>query len=170
MRDDLIDQGETTFRELADSAPVMIWRSGPDKLCDWFNKPWLDFTGRSMDKELGNGWAERVHPEDFDRCIAIYTAAFDAREKFSMTYRLLRNDGEWRWLLDNGAPYNRNGQFAGYFGTCIDVTEQRDEHDRLLEAIEEREAHVSEVYHRVKNNLQQIEGLIAIEQVTLANP
>lgn len=148
----------------------MIWRSGPDKLCDWFNKPWLDFTGRPMESELGNGWADRVHPADFDRCIAIYTTAFDAREKFSMTYRLLRHDGAWRWLLDNGAPYNRNGQFAGYFGTCVDVTDQREEHERLLETIEEREALLREVYHRVKNNLQQIEGLIAIEQVTLADP
>lgn len=117
--------GERFFKELADYAPVMIWRSGPDKLCDWFNKPWLDFVGRSMEQELGNGWAEGVHKEDFDRCLQIYMSAFDARERFSMIYRLRRHDGAYRQILDNGAPFYRGGQFAGYFGSCIDVTEQQ---------------------------------------------
>lgn len=161
---------ESTFRELADNAPVMIWRSGVDKLCDWFNKPWLDFTGRTMGQELGNGWAEGVHPDDFDRCLNVYTSAFDARENFSMTYRLRRHDGAWRWILDKGTPFNRDGKFAGYFGSCIDVTEQREEHDQLVFALEQRDALVSEVYHRVKNNLQQIEGLIAVESMTLTDP
>jgi len=158
---------ESTFRELADNAPVLIWRSDTAKLCDWFNKPWLDFTGRMMDQEIGYGWADGVHPDDFERCVAIYTSSFDARQKFSMTYRLRRHDGAWRWLLDNGAPYNRDGAFAGYFGTCVDVTEQREEHDSLIASLAERDALLSEVYHRVKNNLQQIEGLIAIESAAL---
>jgi PAS domain S-box-containing protein len=118
------DEGERFFRELADFAPVMIWRAGTDKLCDWFNKPWLNFVGRSMEQELGNGWAEGVHKEDFARCLQTYTTSFDARQSFSMIYRLRRNDGEFRYILDNGAPFHRNGTFAGYFGSCIDVTEQ----------------------------------------------
>src|SRR4051794_38114870 len=97
--------GEHQFRLLADNAPVMIWRSDTTKACDFFNKPWLEFSGRPMEQELGFGWAEAVHPEDYERCVEIYVTAFDAREKFTMPYRLRRRDGEYRWLLDNGSPY-----------------------------------------------------------------
>ena len=116
-------QGERFFKELADNAPVMIWRAGRDKLCDWFNKPWLDFAGRAMEQEVGNGWAENVHPDDFERCLKIYVTSFDARERFSMIYRLRRSDGVYRQILDNGAPFYRGGIFAGYFGSCTDVTD-----------------------------------------------
>jgi PAS domain-containing protein len=109
------DLGERFFKELADNAPVMIWRSGPDKQCDWFNKPWLDFVGRTMDGELGNGWAENVHPEDFERCLDIYVNSFDARKPFSMIYRLRRAGGMYRQILDNGAPFCRGGEFARYW-------------------------------------------------------
>ena len=161
---------EVMFQELADHAPVMVWRAGADKLCNWFNHLWLDFTGRTIEQEQGYGWAEGVHPEDLDACVATYTTAFDAREKFSMTYRLRRHDGAYRWLLDNGAPYFKAGAFAGYFGTCVDVTEQREAHDTIVAALAERDVLLREVYHRVKNNLQQIDGLIAIERETLTDP
>jgi PAS domain S-box-containing protein len=126
--------GDRFFKELADYAPVMIWRSGTDKLCDWFNKPWLDFVGRTMEQELGNGWAEGFHKDDFDRCLSIYATSFDARERFSMIYRLRRHDGTYRQILDNGAPFFRGGEFAGYFGSCIDVTEQQATEAQLREA------------------------------------
>jgi len=161
---------EVMFQELADHAPVMVWRAGTDKLCNWFNHLWLDFTGRTMEQEQGYGWAEGVHPDDLDACVATYTTAFGAREKFSMTYRLRRHDGAYRWLLDNGAPYFKGGMFAGYFGTCVDVTEQREAHDLVVAALAERDVLLREVYHRVKNNLQQIDGLIAIERETLSDP
>jgi two-component system, sensor histidine kinase PdtaS len=118
------DQGELFFKELADNAPVMIWRSGTDALCDWFNKPWLDFVGRTMEQEVGDGWAEGVHRDDFERCLKIYLGAFEAQKPFSMVYRLRRHDGAYREILDNGAPFQRGGEFAGYFGSCIDVTER----------------------------------------------
>src|SRR3712207_1756569 len=121
FRSHLIGDIAHQFRELADNAPVMIWRAGPDKLCDFFNKPWLDFTGRTLEQEIGNGWTEGVHPDDLDRCLSTYVEAFDARREFSMDYRLRRHDGEYRWVLDNGRPFYRAGnEFAGYFGSCID--------------------------------------------------
>ena len=125
-------QSEERFRLMADHAPVMIWMSGTDKLCTWFNKPWLAFVGRSMGQELGNGWSENTHPGDFDRCLETYTTAFDARQPFTMEYRLQRHDGEYRWVLDNGIPvHNVSGEFSGYIGSCIDITERKRAEDRL---------------------------------------
>ena len=138
-------ESEARFRLVADSAPVMIWMSGTDKLCTYFNKPWLDFTARSIDQELGNGWAEGVDPEDLQRCLDTYTQAFDRREAFRMDYRLRRHDGEFRWVLDIGVPrFNSDGSFAGYIGSCIDVTEQR-RSDEQLRQVQEDLARVTRI-------------------------
>src|SRR6266480_857735 len=131
-------ESESRFRIVADAAPVLIWMSGVDKLYTFFNKPWLEFTGRSMEQELGNGWAQGVHPEDLQRCLKMYTEAFDARESFVMQYRLRRNDGEYRWVSDQGvARYDEHGKFAGYIGTAVDVTELINK-DAALRESEER--------------------------------
>lgn len=128
-------ESEQRFRTMADNAPVLMWLSGTDKLCFFFNKTWLDFTGRTMEEEVGNGWAENVHPEDKSRCLDIYVTNFDARREFEMEYRLRRADGEYRWLLDRGAPrWTADGEFAGYIGSCVDITEMRraGDHQTLL--------------------------------------
>jgi PAS domain S-box-containing protein len=121
-----LHESEDRFRNMANTAPVMIWMSGPDKLCTFFNKGWLDFRGRVLEQELGNGWIEGVHPDDRDRCVKIYQSAFDARQEFTMEYRLRRSDGEYRWITDKGVPrFENNDTFLGYIGTCTDITENR---------------------------------------------
>jgi two-component system CheB/CheR fusion protein len=118
-------ESEERFRNVADHAPVLIWMSGPDKLCTHFNQAWLTFTGRTLEQEMGNGWAESVHPDDLERCLAVYCSSFDARQKFSMEYRLRRHDGEFRCMLDIGVPrFAADGGFLGYIGSCVDITER----------------------------------------------
>lgn len=111
------------YRILVEQAPILIWRAGLDMLCDYFNERWLDFTGRTLEEEAGNGWTEGVHPDDYDRCLAVYTEHFARREVFEMEYRLRRHDGAYRWLFDRGVPFHdESGEFAGYIGSCVDVT------------------------------------------------
>ncbi len=138
IRETELRESEARFRIMADAAPVLIWVAGVDKLCTFFNKPWLDFTGRSAEQELGNGWAEGVHRDDLQKCLAVYTQAFDGRQPFVMQYRLRRNDGEYRWISDQGVPrHDAQGKFAGYIGSCVDVTELMTK-DEALRQSEER--------------------------------
>jgi PAS domain S-box-containing protein len=119
-------ESETRFSLLANTAPVLIWVAGPDRLCNFFNQPWLDFTGRPLEQELGNGWTGGIHPEDLAGCLKIYNESFDARLPFTMDYRLRRRDGQYRWITDHGVPrYDARRNFLGYIGSCVDVTERR---------------------------------------------
>jgi PAS domain S-box-containing protein len=162
-----LKESELRFRLLADTAPALIWMSGIDKLCIYFNKPWLDFTGRSIDAELGNGWTEGVHSEDLQRCFETYTHAFDSRNEFRMEYRLRRNDGEYRWVLDIGVPrFNQDHSFAGYIGTCIDITERKlaevalaNVSHRLIEAQEQERTRIGRELH---DDIVQRLSLLAI--------
>ncbi|PZV18082.1 MAG: hypothetical protein DCF22_02205 [Leptolyngbya sp.] len=130
-------ESEARFRHLADTAPVLIWMAGTDKLCDYFNQTWLDFTGRMMEQEMGNGWAEGVHPDDFQRCLNTYVTAFDARQPFKMEYRLRRFDGLYRWLTDRGVPrFTPEGEFLGYIGSCIDIDDRKAAEAELRESEE----------------------------------
>jgi len=132
---DNLRESEERFRLIANAAPVLIWMSGTDKLCTYFNKPWLDFTGRSIDAELGNGWAKGVHPEDLQGCLETYEQSFDRREQFRMEYRLRRYDGEYRWVLDLGVPrFDQDGSFVGYIGILVDVTDRKETEQALQQA------------------------------------
>ena len=135
-------ESEHNYRTLADSTSALIWTADVNALCNYFNRGWLDFTGRSLEQECGMGWTEGVHPDDLERCTAIYLGAFERRERFSMDYRLRRHDGEYRWIHDDGCPrYDRAGQFVGYIGYCLDITVRKqaeDEIRRLNAELEER--------------------------------
>jgi PAS domain S-box-containing protein len=119
-------ESEERFRTMADGAPIMMWMAGVDKLCTDFNRSWLTYTGRSIEEEVGNGWASGVHPDDLQRCLKIYTEAFDARVPFSMEYRLRRYDGQYHWISDDGSPrFLSDGTFAGYIGCCFDIHDRK---------------------------------------------
>ncbi|MCI0606603.1 PAS domain S-box protein [bacterium] len=138
-------ESETRFRTMADTSPVLLWMSGKDALCTFFNQRWLDFTGRTLEEEFGNGWAEGVHPEDFQHAMNHYMSSFVQRREFRMEYRLRRADGQYRWVLDNGIPrYEIDGSFAGFIGSCIDITELREAHQKLQELNEVLEVKVRE--------------------------
>ena len=128
-----IKESEERFRNIADSAPVIMWVSSPHGLRTFFNKRWLEFTGRTMEQELGEGWTERIHPEDRERCLATYELSFGIRTNFQMEYRLLRSDGEYRYFLDHGvARVSDDGAFAGYIGSCVDITDLKSNYERHL--------------------------------------
>jgi PAS domain S-box-containing protein len=155
LTEEAIRESEQRFRLVANSSPVMIWMSGTDKMCNFFNEGWLSFTGRSMEQELGDGWASGVHPDDLDRCLSSYSEAFEARLNFEMEYRLRRFDGEYRWILDYGVPrFGADGTFCGYIGSCVDITDRKvsersvlELSGRLIHAQEEERARIARELH-----------------------
>ncbi len=124
----------TCFRETANAAPVMFWVSGPDHQVTWFNRRWLDFTGRPLEQEIGDGWMDRLHPEDRQSCQTRREDYFAAQQPFHQEYRLRRQDGHYRWILESALPhFDARGRFLGYMGSCIDITEHKS-HEALLES------------------------------------
>ena len=166
--EEAIRESEARFRLLANTAPVMIWTAGTDRKCSYVNKTWLDFTGRPLETELGDGWAGGLHPDDSTRSFQIYAEAFDRKESFEMQYRLRRRDGEYRWVLDKGVPrFDSDGTFAGYIGSCIDVTERKLAEEslatigrRLIEAHEEERTWIGRELH---DDINQRLALLAVE-------
>ena len=174
----LLRETENRFRVAADAAPVLIWMAGTDKLCTWFNQVWLDFTRRTMEQELGNGWAGSVHPDDFQACLDTYVKAFDARQPFEMDYRLRRFDGEYRWILDSGRPrYDGSDNFLGYIGSCIDVTERKRIADELeitrsaaVAANPPRASLLANMSHEIRTPMNAILGLTHLLQREITEP
>jgi PAS domain S-box-containing protein len=140
---------EDQFREILGTAPIMIWLAGTDAMCSFFNRCWLEFRGRRMEEEMGNGWTEGLHPDDRDLCVETYLKAFSARQPFRIQYRLQKANGDFAWVEDNGAPRFRNGHFIGFMGTGIDISDRRrrtftpDEQSvRMVFSLTERERQV----------------------------
>jgi PAS domain S-box-containing protein len=166
--EEALRESEGRFRLVANTAPMLIWMSDTNKLCTYFNDSWLAFTGRPMELELGNGWAEGVHPEDLQRCLDTYNRAFDARQTFKMEYRLRRRDGEYRSLLDIGVPrFNQGGSFAGYIGSCVDVSERKLAEDTLSSVnrklIEAQERERSRIARELHDDVGQRLALLTVE-------
>ena len=131
-------ESEARFRNMADTAGIMIWVSGPDKGCTYVNRSWLCFTGMSLEQELGNGWTESIHPDDSARSLDIYMSAFDRKEPFAMEYRLRRSDGEFRWIQEIGAPnFSSTGELMGYIASCIDINDHKHAEDTLVLLLEQ---------------------------------
>jgi formate hydrogenlyase transcriptional activator len=158
---------EERFRIIANSAPVMLWMSGRDKLCSFVNQSWLAFTGRTMEQEEGEGWASGVHPEDLERCLEIYGNAFDARVEFQMEYRLRRSDGEYRWILDFGVPrFDPQGIFQGYVGSCLDITDRKRSDEALLETtgrLAEANQQIARLNERLERENVYLQGEVKLD-------
>jgi PAS domain S-box-containing protein len=146
--EEALRESETRFRMMADNVPALIWMSDVNYNGTFFNKAWLDFTGRSLEQELGNGWLESVHPDDLRRCLDTYKSAFNTRQQLRVEYRLKRADGNYRWVLDTGIPrFTPDGSFAGYIGSCIDITERKQAEEEILNALA-KEKELSELKSR----------------------
>jgi PAS domain S-box-containing protein len=162
-------ESEQRFRVITDASPIMVWMAGTDKLCYYFNKGWLDFVGRTLEQESGNGWAENVHPEDFERCLQTYVSNFDARRPFEMQYRMRHHTGQYRWILDRGVPrYAADGTFEGYVGGCLDIHSQKeaaekvriaDETVRLMKIQDEERRRIARELHDSAGQTLTVLGL-----------
>lgn len=144
------------YLRILDQFPNPIWRAGLDAKCDYFNKAWLNFTGRKIEQEMGDGWAEGVHPEDLDPCVKTYLDSFKARKPFEMEYRLKHSDGTYHWLLDSGSPFfDDEGNFMGYIGSCYDINEAK-EHindiEKMNKLMTDRELKMIEM----KNEIEEL--------------
>jgi PAS domain S-box-containing protein len=167
LAEQALAESEQRFRVMADTAPVMIWVADPDMLCTYVNQRWLDFTGRTIEQEAGNGWAEGIHPDDHEKCLNVIVAAFERREQFRLEYRLRRFDGQYRWIFDHGAPrFSSTGKFLGYIGSALDITDRKESEEVAASAHEELIIAHDEV-QRLKAQLEE-ENIYLQEEIRLA--
>lgn len=161
------------FRWMMESAPVMVWIAAADGRVEWFSNAWLEFTGRTLAQEAGSGWFDSVHPEDLERCAGIWHTSFEARQPFSMDFRLRRHDASWRWVMTQGVPrHGPDGGFHGYSGSCVDIHERKALEERLAErtralriADRRKDEFIAMLSHDLRNPLGPIANAVALMQL-----
>src|SRR5262249_21805433 len=166
--EEALRESEARFRRMADTAPVMIWTTDAEGLCNYVNRPWVEFTGLSVEENPGTAWADGMHPYDISKSLDTYMQAFEKRERFRMEYRLRRHDGEYRWILDSGVPrFTPDGSFAGYIGSAIDVTDHKLAQEalsglsrRLIQAHEDERTWIARELH---DDVIQRMSLLSVE-------
>jgi PAS domain S-box-containing protein len=162
---------DAQFRHLMDTVPVLIWCADVDRNWVYFNKVWLDFTGRTLEQEVGSGWVSGVHPEDNPRRAALFDEHFERRQPFRAEFRLRRRDGAWRWMLGTGKPRtDLAGRFAGFIGSCNDITEMKEAEAQRQHDLDEKAALLQELHHRVKNNAQVFASLLGVQASRAGDP
>ncbi|HEY9062951.1 MAG TPA: PAS domain S-box protein [Pseudobacteroides sp.] len=147
--DDIVHSNDT-FHKMMDKLPVLIKRFGTDNKCNYLNNAWLQYTGREIEQELGDGWAEGIHPEDMEKCLKIYEGAFHKEDSFQMEYRLRRNDGEYRWVLAAGTPIHcNNGKLLGYIEAVCDINDGK----CIEESLKESEEKYRQLFHNSTDSI-----------------
>lgn len=164
-------ESDLRFRIMADAAPVLMWMANTDKQCEWFNAQWYEFVGKPWEQMVGTGWIESVHPDEREFVLRTYEKEFDARQDFSMEYRLRRHDGVYRWVLDKGIPrYDSSGNFRGYIGSCVDITERKEAEQAAREADRRKDEFLATLAHELRNPLAPIGNALQLVQHADGDP
>jgi len=169
--DEEVRRARDFYLKILDDFPNPVWRADVNAKCDYFNRDWLEFTGRSLEQELGDGWVEGVHPDDIDRCLKIFRDHFHAREPFAMEYRLRYHDGTYHWLFDSGKPfYTPEGTFAGYIGSCYDIQARKQAEDALRTVNSKLNLLSGITRHDIKNQLFTLKAYLELSRNSLNDP